>query len=215
MLNGLDPIIIFSFFKRKPTITPRFPKYPNVSEFVDKFELPPIPIYLSESITGLYIDTEEKNIDISTAVETLRSGDEPFYSQKGIGSTIAINLLASKDSIGLALLLPILDQLFSRVTSKEYSVTYLHGAITLFNGLLHSFSVNQDSNTDLIHLKLELSKDSKPKAPQVTPGESSQQANLNDSNKITGGTLPKAGGASGPGATFHNAPVRSIPIRST
>ncbi len=211
MLNGIDPIIIFSFFKLKPETTVDTSKFIDFGAEADKFSLPPIPIYLSEKLTGIYIDTEEKNIDIETTSETPRdSSKETFFSQKGIGSTIAVNMIASSDSVGLTLLLAMTDLIFSKVTSKEYSVTYLHGAVTLFNGLLHAFSITQDSNTTLYHIKLELSKGTKPKAPQVQPTDSSQTANLNDAGKVSSGTLPKA--TAGAGTAFKSNPVTAFPV---
>ena len=51
------------------------------------------------------------------------------------------------------------------MTSKEYSITYLHGAVTVFNGLLHSFAVTQQANNELYNVTLELIKPSAAQAP--------------------------------------------------
>lgn len=156
MLNGLDPIIIFQFSKLTPAQSASLAKIPIVSSIVSSIGLPPIPIYLSETLTGLFIDTEEKNVDIETQTDTLTDGSAPQVQQKGVNSTIKVTLKANKDSIGLTLLSAMVDIIFSKVTSKEYSIIYLHGPITVFNGLLHSFSVSQNADTDIEDITFEI-----------------------------------------------------------
>lgn len=158
MLNGLDPIIIFRIVPDAGQLA--LTGLSGVANFLGDTlgtkPFIPVPIYLSERLTGLYIDTEDKNIDIETSVETLATSNEAVYSQKGINSTVKINLTASKDSIGMTLLAALSDVIFTKVTSKEYAIDYLHGAVTVFGGLLHSFSIGQNSNNDLYNISIEL-----------------------------------------------------------
>jgi hypothetical protein len=133
----------------------------------------PIPIYLSAELTGIYIDTESKNIDTDIDVDTVpESSVAPQVTQRGINSSITINALANNKSIGLNILMALIDQVFAVVTSKEYSVTYINGAITVFGGLVKSLDVTQDANTDLYRITLVLSKASsqgtRPKADPPT-----------------------------------------------
>jgi hypothetical protein len=160
MLGGLEPVIIFQFSKLSLADT-GIADIPVISNFPSLVEQPPIPLYLSESLTGVFIDTEDKNVDIQTDTETLSSGAPPDVNQKGIASSVSINLLAKKDSIGIALLSAMIDLIFDKVTSKEYAISYLHGATTVFRGVLHSYQVSQNSNDDLITIKIELSKGTK------------------------------------------------------
>jgi hypothetical protein len=90
-------------------------------------------------------------------------------SQKGISSVVAVNLIAKKNSLGLSLLSAMIDLLFDKVTSQEYSITYLHGATTVFRGVLHSYAVNQNSSNELLSIKIELSKGTKTpvKLPEI------------------------------------------------
>jgi hypothetical protein len=157
MLNGIDPIIIFHF-KNKTT--------DNSSLLAQFIEAPSIPIYLSEKLTGLYVDSESHHIDIETNTNTLASGDQPQVNQKAIGSNVGINLIASSDSIGLTLLMSMADLILPKVTSQEYSITYMHGATAIFDGLLHSFSVEQDANSTLYNIHIELSKSNSKKTTQ-------------------------------------------------
>ncbi len=168
MLNGIDPIIIFNFSKATPktksfiegnlSIKDGVKKNNILAEIVSYTDLPSIPIYLSESLTGILIDSEEKSIEIETDTETLTSTTElnPQTNQRALNSTLKINMQASKNSLGLTLLTAMADVIFPKVTSKEYSITYLHGAATVFGGLLHSFNINQNSTNELYNISIEI-----------------------------------------------------------
>lgn len=168
MLNGIDPIIIFNFSKLEPDLQAAVANIPVVSNIVNKIGLPPIPIYLSERLTGLFIDSEEKSIDIETTTETLTSGSDPVWQQKGINSTVKINMIANKNSLGMTLLGALADLVFEKVTSKEYSITYIHGSTTIFNGLLHSFSISQQADSDLMQISAELTRSTGKPTPKTS-----------------------------------------------
>ena len=155
MLNGLAPLIIFSFSKNAGYIIDAVPMLPD---WASKIPYPPIPIYLDPDLTGVHIESENKNIDLSTIAHTVSTGDTPEVSQGGLNSTVTINLIASKNSVGITIILALLDQIFEKATSKEYSITYINGAMTVFGGLLHSFSVNQTSENDLYNISIVLSR---------------------------------------------------------
>jgi hypothetical protein len=89
-------------------------------------------------------------------------------------------MTANKDSILLSVLLAFMDQAFQKVVSKNYSVTYLNGATTVFGGLLHGFSTSTDEDTNLIRIVLQISK-----ANQDTPTPANLIFTL---PKITGAT---------------------------
>lgn len=158
MLNGIDPIIIFNFSKLLPSVFDTLNSVPVVAGSPSSFPLPVIPIYLSEQLTGISIDSESKNLEIDTQVETKSNGDAPKYYQRGITSTVKISMIANRRSLGVSLFAAMADLIFPKVTSQEYSVTYLHGAITVFGGLLHSFSIDQTNENDLMRINLELQK---------------------------------------------------------
>ncbi len=172
MLNGIDPIIIFRL-KKTVLTAEQFLALPiaDATKIQNQIDLPPIPIYLSEKLTGLFIDSEDKNIDIQTETETLITGAPPIIKQKAIASIVSINLVANKESVGLSLLSAMVDSILSKVTSREYSIDYLHGAVTVFGGLIHSYSVNQSANNELLTIKVELSAGSldKPNAVGSVP----------------------------------------------
>jgi hypothetical protein len=179
MLNGLDPIIIFNFKKNflDPTFTP--PKIPT-SEPKSSFPLPAIPIYLSEDFSGIFIDTEDKSIDIDTTITPTQTGEGENTDQRVINSSVKITMKASKESLGVSLFSALTDLIIPKVTSKEYSITYLHGAVVIFNGILHSFSITQDSGTDLYTISLEISKPSSLKLSQPIVPNNPNASTLGD-----------------------------------
>jgi hypothetical protein len=135
-------------------------KIPVVAQIVSTLDLLPIPIYLNPDLTGLTVDSEDKSIEIETANETLPNADAPVTNQKGIQSTVRITMIANRNSLGVSLLAALMDVVFEKVTSREYSITYLNGAVTVFNGLLHSFSIKQSADNELMDITLELTKGS-------------------------------------------------------
>ena len=157
MLNGIAPIIIFNFNKAIFGLTVVSDVGPTLPTPKWKLPLPPIPVYLDEKLTGIYIESESKTIDIETQANTNPEGDKPEVIQKGLNSIITVNALANSGSIGLSILLALSDLIFQRVTSQEYSITYIHGAMSVFNGLLESFSAEQNSDNSLYRLSFKLS----------------------------------------------------------
>lgn len=172
MLNGLDPIIIFQFKKLAPSLSEKIAKIPVLGTVKTLLEMPPIPIYFSKELsglTGIYIDSESKSVEISTDTQGQTDGKAPEVDQAPISTVISISMFAKKDSLSVALFSSLIDLVYDKTTSKEYAITYLNGPITVFQGLLHSFTVDQNSNQDLLIMKLELTKGQKSptKAPDI------------------------------------------------
>lgn len=171
MLNGVDPIILFNFKKLNPILQNTVGKIPVVADIVSAIDMPVIPLYLSEKLTGIYIDNESKSVEVDTTVETLTNGSTPTTTQRGLTNTVKIEMIAKADSIGVSIFSAMSDLIFPKVTSKEYSITYLHGAVTVFSGLLHSFNITQEANTDLYKISLELIKPAVTKASVPVVGK--------------------------------------------
>ncbi len=161
MLNGIEPILIFEFAKKIKDVT-KSNQIPLTADLATYLTLPRIPIYLSEKITGIYIDSEDRTIDIDTTTESVGlvsdTSKNPIVNQRAVSNSVKITMIASRDSIGMTILSAMADLIFPLVTSKEYSITYLHGAITVFSGFLHNFTITQNANDDLYHIVMELIK---------------------------------------------------------
>jgi len=176
MLNGIDPIIIFHFYSNPPT-DDSFVGPPQPTSFLSGLAAAvglPIPIYLSERLTGIYVDDESKGIDVATRVDAVVEKDglevrSPEVSQMALDSTVTVNLFAVKDSVMLTALLALADMILKRVVSKEYGITYLNGSTVIFNGLLHRFSTSVGANDNLIRIEMVLS-NAKKQAPTPVPG---------------------------------------------
>lgn len=161
MLNGIDPILIFNISKNVPflkTITEK--KIPVASQVLQKIDLPVIPVYLSRELTGLQIDTESKSLEIETVIDTTQNSsgnaDKPLINQRALNNTVKVEIIGEANSIGLTLLSALSDFIFPLITSKEVTITYLHGPITVFAGLLHSFNISQNANDTKRLITLEL-----------------------------------------------------------
>jgi len=170
MLGGIDPVIIFQFSALAPSLSESLAKIPVISAIPTLLEQPPIPIYLSETVFNIVIDGESKSVDIETTTETLTDGSDPQVNQKGIQSSVEINIEGRKDSVALTLLSAMIDIVFDKVTSKEYAITYLHGATTVFRAVLHTFTVETVPGTDKLSVKIGLSRGQKnPSKPSGIP----------------------------------------------
>lgn len=169
MLGGISPVLIFQFGQIQ-SLSNIISEIPIVSEIPTIIEQPPIPIYLDEGLTGLFIVSESKNIDVETSTETMSDGSTPAKTQKGISSSITITMECLKDSIGITLLSAMMDLVFEKVTSKEYALSYLHGSTTIFRGMLQSYTVDQNQENNKLTIQLVITKGEKnPQKAQPTP----------------------------------------------
>lgn len=183
MLNGIAPVLIFTF-----PVVPKSPAFnalsgiPIIGKALADNVGVPIPLYLDEQLTGIFVDTEETDLDIETTVEAKDNNNQPDVRQRGLDNIVSINLVASRDSVILAALIAFSDIIFQKVVSQEYSVSYLNGPTTVFNGLLHKFRSSVEADTDLMRISLQLSKAGKAKP---TPGP-----NIPELNKFPGAIPP-------------------------
>lgn len=154
MLNGIAPIFIFTI-SPVPKASNPLAGIPIVSDFVENIGVP-IPIYLDEQLTGLYVDTEEKSIDIDNDVVAVNKGGAKVF-QNPLESMVTINLIGKKDSIALMVLLAMNDLIFSKL-KYGYGISYLNGPTAIFNGLLKTFATNTTADNDLIRITMQISK---------------------------------------------------------
>lgn len=163
MLGGNSPVIIFHIAKSAKVTTPPTSgaQIPGANEIVSKdwlknLDHTPIPVYFDDSFTGLFVDSSDKVIDINTDTETLKSGEEPETNQKAIGSTLTVNLEADRNSIGVIVLSSLMDQIYKKVTAKQYSISFMYGSTTIFRGLLDGFQSSQNADNTKVLVRFEL-----------------------------------------------------------
>lgn len=170
MLGGLDPVIIFQFGKLNSSLGGTIAKIPVISQIPTVIDQPPIPVYLSERLFNIVIIGTAKNVDIETDTETLTNGQPPDVNQKGIQSGVEVSIEGKKDSVALTLLSSLIDLVFDKVTSKEYAISFMYGATTVFRGVLHTYSAETVEGTDKLAIKIGLSRGTKnPTKPNEVP----------------------------------------------
>lgn len=160
-LNGIDPILIIHLYDKR--LTSLFDFIPFGEAIAEQVGFP-IPIYLSEQITGIYVDSESRSIDISTEIIHDQQKDpltgktkKVDLVQKGLSSLVTVNMLASQDSTFLVILLAVMDLIMPKVATAEYAISYLRGSTVIFQGQLHHFSSSVGNNDNLLRLELTLS----------------------------------------------------------
>jgi hypothetical protein len=163
MLGGIAPILIFTF---PPALSIDLGKVlggiPVIGSSLTDIGIP-IPIYLDENLTGIYIDSESKSLDIDTDIVPVYRNDNTksatnFINQSGINNLVSVNMLANKNSLILSVLLALNDLVFSKLVSGKYNISYINGTTLIFGGLLHSFSVNSNSNDTLLKIQMQIQK---------------------------------------------------------
>ncbi len=183
MLGGIAPILIFTF---PPVLGIDLSKVlggiPLIGDSLSSVGIP-IPIYLDENLTGVYIESESKALDIDTdIVPVYRTNGQVsnFINQSGINNLVTINMLANKDSLILSVLLALNDIVFSKLVSGKYRISYLNGTTLIFGGLLHSFAVNSNSDDTLLKITMQIQKNNQNKPNLVT-----QYLNLSPTTGVT------------------------------
>lgn len=174
MLNGVDPIIIFHFYNKGVvdllSATPFGASLASVAGL-------PIPIYLSEQFTGIFVDNETSSIDVVTKVDPQTEKDPitqevlpPIVTQTAVDVTTSISLVANRESVLLSVFIVLCEMIISKLTTQEYGITYLNGPTAIFNGLLHRFNTTVNRNDTLVRIDFVLSNAKKEQpTPKVTP----------------------------------------------
>src|SRR5690606_7861512 len=149
MLNGLYPILIFQFYTKIGVDIANATGIPLPESESQKIPLTPIPFYLDENFTGILITSESKAIDVQTENESSEEGKEVKTFQKTLSNRVTIEMVALKSSLVVTAILALFEQIYNKVTAQEYAITYLSGGITVFNGYIQEFAVDQSNNDDL------------------------------------------------------------------
>jgi hypothetical protein len=160
MLGGLDPLILFSFrlLEVGGAASNAISSIPIIGETIAANIAVPVPIYLSENLTGIFVQSESRSIDIDTFAQQRKNAKGTIVSQRGVDSSVTVEMTAKADSIPLVILLATCDMVFTKLVAQNYSVSYFNGATTIFNGLLTGFSTQADKDTDKLSITLQISK---------------------------------------------------------
>lgn len=177
MLGGTSPLFLFRLGELPSTVlseTDVFKDFSAVrdelSQFAENFGIP-IPIYLDEKITQICVDNETRNIDLETDVLTRDYGAAggPKIRQKGVNTSVTVNLEADRSSIVMTTLLALLDVIFPRINTMAYSISYFNGATVVLDGLLHGVATSVSRENSLIRTSITISRAAERKAPPKGP----------------------------------------------
>jgi|SRR5690606_14953331 len=159
MLNGQVPLIVFTF--APPVggeVFNAISGIPIIGERVAQRIGVPLPIYLDERISGLYVTAESRSIDVETEVNSRADDKTPKVKQWSLNSTISVTMVGQRDSAALATLTAFCDLAFQKVVSQNYGISYFNGNLVVLNGLLHGFSSETGNEDDLVRVILQISR---------------------------------------------------------
>jgi len=159
-LNGLSPIIIFTFFRQ---FEPPLGFIGPIQQL--KIPLVPIPIYLDEKITGIQLDDYDRTITI----DVMRDGVSAF--ERVSGDVVHLKFHAKKDSILLTILTALIDRVMKTFDDaakktfddRNYSLTIFYDNIFILDASLEEFSTRLKEGTDLREFSFTFSKRSEKK----------------------------------------------------
>lgn len=173
MLGGSAPILIIKLAKKKDS--------KNAFGQI-------IPFYLSEEKTGIYVDRDNYNMQIATdTVGDIRDNQIQIL-QKGLTQTQEVDLVAARDSVGLNILLPLFQTIYSKLLhGTEYDIAYFHQNCLIYSAKLAQYTVEQRRENELLNIHLSL---------EVKPPENkSNTAHLDYQNGNVTDHLPGKGAA--------------------
>jgi hypothetical protein len=177
MLNGISPLLVITF--KNKGIIDFFGGADSVLGSIVGAIGVPIPIYLKEELTGIYVQSESRGIDVTTRVDPVSTKspidgevEPPVVSQTSRDSQLSIELVAKKTSILLVALIALMEMIVDRLVTQEYSIHYLNGPTAVFGVRLHRFATSTSNNDDLVHMELVLSTAAKESPTPKTPVES-------------------------------------------
>lgn len=141
MFNGLSPLLVFYLPRGEHNSLPAV-----------------IPLYLDPKRTGLYLEDDSKELNISNdAVLDVTDKNRMTLVQKGLTNSVDFVLKGRADSTGLNILLMLTDQIYDLIMKKkDYKIAYINRNILLFNSKLSNFKIEPESNTNLVRIAVGL-----------------------------------------------------------
>ena len=167
-LNGLSPLLIFTFYKTisTPNVLSGLVSTPTV-----RIPLLPIPLYLDERITGIQLDDYDRDITI----DVMRDGVSAF--EKVSGDVVNLKFRMQKNNIVLTALSALIDSVIkvfdekvaSNFDDPNYSLTIFYDNIFILDASLERFSTRLVDGTDLREVSFTFSKRSEKKVEEQSP----------------------------------------------
>lgn len=158
-LNGLAPIIIFTFYKEIP-----LPAFLQGFLKTTKIPLVPIPIYLDEKFTKISLD----DYDRETTIDVMRDGVSSF--ERVSADVVNLKFVANKSNIVMTAISALIDLIVkNNVENKTYSLTIFYDNIFIIGASLESFVSRLVEGTDKREISIRVSNRPKEKTITETP----------------------------------------------
>jgi hypothetical protein len=160
MLGGLSPLLIFHIGALPPSnaLVEDISGIPLIGETLAANLAIPIPIYLDENLTKIFVKNHTVQVDMNEDVTTKANEGNPDVNQRAINSIVTVNMVTVKGSIVASMLIALNDLIFTKLSAKTYSVSYLNGPFFLLNGLVHGFSAAENEDNTKLDLVFQFSK---------------------------------------------------------
>lgn len=157
-LDGIEPVIIFKYYRDYKSQGITLQQWQNMSEWErDKAVFPiPIPIYLGgllggEQLTGIALDDADQTIDFG---QTSVGG---LYFQRNMGNDVTITFRARRDNPIMIMLLAVISQVISLIPDQRYGITLYYDSIFVLNGMIKSIHQQTINNTNVKLVQLVIS----------------------------------------------------------
>lgn len=158
MLNGLAPVIVFTFFKELP-----IPAFLQGFITATKIPLIPIPIYLDEKFTKVSLDDYERDLSI----DVVRDGTKTY--ERTSTDAVSLKFRADKSNIFMTAITALIDQIVENVEQKNYSISIFYDNIFILNASLESFSSRLVDNSTMREISIKISNRPKEKSIIASP----------------------------------------------
>lgn len=134
MLNGLDPVVIF-------TLGTKIKLQVGTTTQETFVPLAPIPFYLSERVFDIVFDEPEQNIIVD-----VEQTDDKAYERK-VGSDVRFTIRAPKNNVLLKAFLALFETIYNQ-TEAAYMMTVYYDDVFMLDASLKDFSKRIIDGTD-------------------------------------------------------------------
>ncbi|MDR2426822.1 MAG: hypothetical protein LBD46_06580 [Endomicrobium sp.] len=161
MLTGLYPVLVLQKVIDKK-IRGSFSDGRITSTSIIETSLSkPMPIYIDEILTGIYLISENRKAEFANDTTVDNETGEIKIKQKGLTNDVNLVFGASRNSIGMNILLPLIDVAFENAAIDKYVMSYFNGNTILFRAKIKHFSAEGNNTDNGIKINISLSKEDK------------------------------------------------------
>lgn len=143
VLNGLYPVIVIQKI--------------SDSGILSK----PVPVYLDEALTDIAIVSQSRRAEFAsdTIIDSKTGSME--IKQRGLTNAVDMVLRANRNSIGVNILLPLINIAFQNANLGKYQVSYFNQNVVLFRSKIINFSTEENNSNTGVNINISLAQEDK------------------------------------------------------